>query len=207
MSSREQRGSPPELSLVGSYSQRTHACLKQLQQMGAGVDMTSDVRFPNKLYNRIKRQNVDAQLAFVQENLRHLRHLYRHGNLSRLGWNVEPFLITLHSQIFYLQDCVSTNQSESSELNRYYSRLENSIVRRTNGSLSSWQTINNITVHHLYRLNSLVLSIRDATAKGRHGNQTAPERTTTRIGTAFKRTAKRLTRPQTHHHHRENNRV
>uniref|UniRef100_A0A3B3ZLJ7 Uncharacterized protein n=1 Tax=Periophthalmus magnuspinnatus TaxID=409849 RepID=A0A3B3ZLJ7_9GOBI len=77
------------------FSTNTEGCLKQLKHM---------VR---KYFTQYFCSSVESQLTFVHKNLQHIFHLYRHGNLTRLGWDATGFLSALHRQLSCLRPCVS----------------------------------------------------------------------------------------------------
>uniref|UniRef100_A0AAV2M182 Uncharacterized protein n=1 Tax=Knipowitschia caucasica TaxID=637954 RepID=A0AAV2M182_KNICA len=121
------------------YSDRTAVCLQELSRMRmAAGDLSTDLPFPNGLYNRSSRKHVGSQLLFVQHSLQHLLWLFRNlshvgrdtnlshvgrdaglsrvgrdAGLSRVGRDTERFLSALHSQISRMQPCVSTNHNQS----------------------------------------------------------------------------------------------
>ncbi|XP_071398881.1 interferon a3-like [Centroberyx affinis] len=153
------------------YGHLSNDSLVLVEQMGGQLTKQEcPVSFPNNMYQRIKKAEVESRLVFIRDSLELIAGLYRHGNLSSVTWDTgktEHFLISIHRQIDGLNSCVPTNRKPDSRLRRYYRKLARNTLSEMGGSAASWELIRKETRMHLLRLDLLVASIRGPAAASR----------------------------------------
>ncbi|XP_071396618.1 interferon a3-like [Centroberyx affinis] len=152
------------------YGHLSNDSLVLVEQMGGQLTKQEcPVSFPNNLYQRIKKAEVESRLVFIRDSLELIAGLYRHGNLSSVTWDTgktEHFLISIHRQIDGLNSCVPNNRKPDS-LRRYYRKLARNTLSEMGGSTASWELIRKETKLHLLQLDLLVASIRGPAAASR----------------------------------------
>ncbi|XP_031735841.1 interferon phi 1 [Anarhichas minor] len=154
------------------YGHLSNISLTLVQVMGGQLtDQESPVPFPYRLYERIRKDEVESQLVFIRDSLELIAGLYHHDNRSSVTWDTdktERFLMTIDRQTDGLKSCVSTHSRKNmSRQRRYYRRLENSTLYRTGGSPESWELIRKETKLHLEQLDLLAAFVVDSSAASR----------------------------------------
>nr|XP_046270595.1 interferon a3-like [Scatophagus argus]XP_046272377.1 interferon a3-like [Scatophagus argus] len=149
---------------LSHYGHLSNTSLTLIRLMGGQLtQQESPVSFPFKLYERVHKEEVKSQLAFIRDSLELISGLYRHDNLSSVTWDTDKtdhFLMSIDRQTEELNTCVPTNRPADSKLRKYYRRLVRSTLCRTGGSPASWELIRKETKEHLQQLDLLVSSIR-----------------------------------------------
>uniref|UniRef100_A0A8C3G062 Uncharacterized protein n=1 Tax=Cyclopterus lumpus TaxID=8103 RepID=A0A8C3G062_CYCLU len=149
-----------------NYGHLSNTSLTLIQHMGGQLtDEESPVSFPYRLYQCIKSDEMESQLAFARDSLELIAGLYRHENRSSATWDTdetERFLMTIDRQTDVLKSCVS-----NSRLRRYYRRLVKSTLYRTGGSPASWELIRKESKLHLDQLDLLVGFVVDSATDSR----------------------------------------
>ncbi|XP_020496686.2 interferon phi 1 [Labrus bergylta] len=110
--------------------------LDLIQHMGGPLTkQPSPVRFPDRLYSRVRKAEVESQLVFIRDSLDLISGLYHHDNLTSVTWNtkkLEDFQAIIHRQAEELSRCVSsTSRRVDVKLRNCNRRLTRSILDRT----------------------------------------------------------------------------
>uniref|UniRef100_A0A3Q3GNA0 Interferon a3-like n=1 Tax=Labrus bergylta TaxID=56723 RepID=A0A3Q3GNA0_9LABR len=144
--------------------------LDLIQHMGGPLTkQPSPVRFPDRLYSRVRKAEVESQLVFIRDSLDLISGLYHHDNLTSVTWNtkkLEDFQAIIHRQAEELSRC-KTNYKR--QLRNYYRRLS-CTLNRTGGSAASWELIRKETKLNLDHLDVLVSFIKASGAASRRRN-------------------------------------
>uniref|UniRef100_A0A3Q2PE48 Uncharacterized protein n=1 Tax=Fundulus heteroclitus TaxID=8078 RepID=A0A3Q2PE48_FUNHE len=120
------------------------------------------------------RLQVNSQLLFIRDSLRHIYDLYRYNALPA-DWDAvktKDFLESINRQIVELDQCVtSAAQTQpalklNKKLKRYYKLLKNRIQNQYGNSKDGWELLRNETKNHLLRLD-LLGNLLQAASRGR----------------------------------------
>ncbi|XP_060883000.1 interferon phi 1 [Labrus mixtus] len=168
--------------------------LDLIQHMGGPLTkQPSPVRFPDRLYSRVREAEVESQLVFIRDSLDLISGLYHHDNLTSVTWNtkkLEDFQAIIHRQAEELSQCVTANnfilvatvsssRRVAVKLRNCNRRLTRRILDRTlltvslcvqGGSTASWELIRKETKLNLDHLDVLVNLIKASGAASRRRN-------------------------------------
>nr|QFU19635.1 IFNe1 [Lepisosteus oculatus] len=147
--------------IANGYNIVSRDALSLINKMGGEIVVdTGDVRFPQPLYNRARKMSMEHKIAFVNENFRHLLHLYA-GNLDSVTWDrslLNKFTEVLHRQAREMRSCAGTKQApkkQHKKLQAYFKKLEKSILKKTKYSADAWEIVRHHVIRHLQELNRL----------------------------------------------------
>ncbi|KAG7459662.1 hypothetical protein MATL_G00213060 [Megalops atlanticus] len=137
--------------------------LSLLDQMGG--DFTEDhvpVPFPNPLYRRVSKAQVEDKITFLSETSDQIIKLFN-GNLDAVAWNkqkLDHFLAVLDRQSRELKTCVPSSRKYEKRLTRYFSKLKKDVLKQRNFDSPSWELVRKEVRRHLQRLDLISASVK-----------------------------------------------
>ncbi|KAM4534582.1 interferon a3-like [Fundulus diaphanus] len=157
---------------LSHHSHLRNTSMVLIKDMGGPFNdsQTSPMRFPYNLYKMTERREVNSQLLFIRDSLKHIYDLYRYNALPA-AWDAvktKDFLESINRQIVELDQCVESGHKEklNKKLKRYYKQLKNRIQNQNGDSSKGWELLRNETKNHLLRLDMLG-NLLQANSRGR----------------------------------------
>ncbi|XP_035603508.1 interferon phi 4 isoform X1 [Oncorhynchus keta] len=136
------------------FLQHSETLMNLLNIMGGEFTTDSvDIPFPEDLYEQAEHLPTDDTIWFILQTLDKIAELFD-GELHSV-WDekkVEIFLNVLTSQSDGLQSCVRAQKKNSKNLQMYFKRLNNHVLKRMAYSAHAWELVRKEVRTHLRRL-------------------------------------------------------
>uniref|UniRef100_A0A4W5K8V7 Uncharacterized protein n=1 Tax=Hucho hucho TaxID=62062 RepID=A0A4W5K8V7_9TELE len=136
------------------FIQHSETLMNLLNIMGGEFTTDSvDIPFPEDLYKQAEYLPTDDTVWFILQTLDKIAELFD-GELDSV-WDekkVEIFLNVLTSQSDGLQSCVTAQKKKNNNLQMYFKRLNNHVLKRMAYSAHAWELVRKEVRTHLLRL-------------------------------------------------------
>nr|QFU19636.1 IFNe2 [Lepisosteus oculatus] len=148
--------------IANGYNIVSRDALSLINKMGGETVVdTGDVRFPQPLYNRVRKMSTEHKIAFMDETLHHLLRLYAE-NLDSLTWDrslLNKLIAVIHRQASELRSC-EASQKRDENLQLYFKKLNENTLKKAKYSASAWEIVRTHTFQHLQELERLAGGMR-----------------------------------------------
>ncbi|XP_070847197.1 interferon a3-like [Chaetodon trifascialis] len=147
------------------FKEHSKNYLKQLNMMASNSTNTTGaasaedtVAFPDALYSQASEAADEDKLAFAVQILEGVAALFEedHSSASWEEVTMETFVNVVTQQADSLRSCLGSHNPKNMKLQRYFTRLSRSVLKKLGHSAEAWELIREQVKRHLMSTDLLI---------------------------------------------------
>ncbi|XP_076616413.1 interferon phi 4 [Chaetodon auriga] len=154
--------------MTHKFKEHSEDYLEQLDMMADNsTNSTGDAAagntaaFPNELYDQASEAAAEDKVAFTVQILDETAALFEEDH-SSAPWEevtMETFINVVTQQADGLRSCIGSHNPKNMKLQRYFTRLSRSVLKKLGHSAEAWELIRQQVKKHLLRADQLISSL------------------------------------------------